>query len=139
MKPKAQAFPILPAGMEGSCSEPRAAFSAAWLVLGRSHGFIFVVCVHASIIVFKLCQCVRCFRKLPIVSIVVPFFGYPVLWLGSYNRDFGQPKKGTTMETLVDLCVLGVRSLRVSDFAGLGGFLEVLEGLEFRMDTAPTQ
>ena len=43
------------------------------------------------------------------------------------------------METLVDLCVLGVRSLRVSDFAGLGGFLEVLEGLEFRMDTAPTQ
>ena len=26
---------------------------------------------------------------LPIVSIVVPFFGYPVLWLGSYNRDFG--------------------------------------------------
>ena len=26
---------------------------------------------------------------LPIVSIVVPFFGYPVLWLGSYNRDSG--------------------------------------------------
>ena len=26
---------------------------------------------------------------LPIVSIVVPFFGYPVLWLGSYNRDVG--------------------------------------------------
>ena len=25
----------------------------------------------------------------PIVSIVVPFFGYPVLWLGSYNGDFG--------------------------------------------------
>ena len=28
------------------------------------------------------------------------FFGSPVLWLGSYNRGFGQPKKGTTMETL---------------------------------------
>ena len=28
-------------------------------------------------------------QALPIVSIVVPFFGYPVLWLGSYNRDFG--------------------------------------------------
>ena len=26
---------------------------------------------------------------LPIVSIVVPLFGYPVLWLGTYNRDFG--------------------------------------------------
>ena len=25
----------------------------------------------------------------PIVSIVVPFFGKPVLWLGSYNRDVG--------------------------------------------------
>ena len=41
----------------------------------------------------------RC-TALPIVSIVVPFFGYPFLWLGPYNRDFGQPKKGTTMETL---------------------------------------
>ena len=29
------------------------------------------------------------FRFLPIVSIVVPFLGYPVLWLGSYNGDFG--------------------------------------------------
>ena len=29
----------------------------------------------------------------PRVSIVVPFFGYPVLWSGSYNRGFGQPKK----------------------------------------------
>ena len=37
---------------------------------------------------------------IPIVSIVVPFFGYPFLWLVPYNRDFGQPKKGTTMETL---------------------------------------
>ena len=37
---------------------------------------------------------------LPIVSIVVPFFGWPVLWLGSYNIDFGEPKQGTTMETI---------------------------------------
>ena len=29
------------------------------------------------------------FFIIPIVSIVVPFFGEPVLWLGSYNRDFG--------------------------------------------------
>ena len=34
------------------------------------------------------------------LPIVVPFFGEPILWLGSYNRDFGQPKKGATMETL---------------------------------------
>ena len=40
------------------------------------------------------------FSILPRVSIVVPFFGLPVLWLGSHNRVFCQPKKGTTMETL---------------------------------------
>ena len=39
----------------------------------------------------------------PRVSIVVPFFGLPVLWVGSHNRVFGQPKKGTTMETLGSL------------------------------------
>ena len=31
--------------------------------------------------------------QLPRVSFVVTFFGYPVLWLGSYNRDFGELKK----------------------------------------------
>ena len=41
-------------------------------------------------------------RGLSRVSIVVPFLGYPILWLGSYNTVFGLPRKGTTMETLGD-------------------------------------
>ena len=77
--------------MEGSCSEPRTAFSAAWLVLGRSHGFIVVVCV-------------------------------PVLWLGSYNRDFGQPKRGTTMETLGRSLCVGRQELAGFRLWGRRGF-----------------
>ena len=38
-------------------------------------------------------------HELPIVSIVVPFWGVPTLWLGSSNIDFGPPKTGTTVET----------------------------------------
>ena len=35
----------------------------------------------------------------PIVSIVVPFFGEPNFWLGSYTWKVWPSKKGTTMET----------------------------------------
>ena len=38
--------------------------------------------------------------SIPRVSIVVPFFGFPKSLFLDPNHKTGQPKKGTTMETL---------------------------------------
>ena len=42
----------------------------------------------------------RYIHGLPVVSIVVPFFGKPKSLFWGPNHKTGQPKKGTTMETI---------------------------------------
>ena len=37
---------------------------------------------------------------IPIVSVVVPFFVSPAVWLGSYNIKLVKAREGTTMEAI---------------------------------------